>query len=100
LEDTTVIENKNATFECDLNIKNVPVNWYVGGVEVVPGLKYQVLAENFSHCLSILSAKLEDAGEVKAAFRNVSTTCQLTVESTYVACFNNCFNRIASNTAR
>jgi len=41
--------------------------------------------QDYTHCLSILSAKLEDAGEVKAVFQDLSTTCQLTVERMYIS---------------
>jgi hypothetical protein len=73
------------TFECQVSLKNAPVTWTVNGVDVVPGLKYQVLVEDFTHRLDILSAKLEDAGEVKATFRDVFTSCQLTVQRTFMS---------------
>ena len=80
LQDQTVVELKNAKFECELSVKNVPVTWSVGGVEVVAGLKYQVQMKDHLHHLDIKNVKPEDAGEVKAAYRDAATTCQLIVQ--------------------
>ena len=88
LEDVKVTERDNAIFECCVSHKKVPVTWYVAGVEVVPGPKYQVLVEEFTHRLAINVAKPVDQGEVKAVFRDQTSTAQLTVERTSID--NNC----------
>ena len=80
LEDVKVLERENAIFECCVSHQKVPVTWYVAGVEVVPGPKYQVLAEEFTHRLAINMAKPADEGEVKAVFRHQTSTAKLIVE--------------------
>lgn len=80
LEDVKVIERENAIFECCVSHKKIPVTWYVAGVEVVPGPKYQVLMEEFTHRLAINVAKPADEGEVKAVFRDQTSTAKLFVE--------------------
>jgi len=75
-----VIERENAIFECVVSHKKVPIAWYVAGAEVVPGPKYQVLVEDFTHRLAINMAKPADEGEVKAVFRDQTSTAKLVVE--------------------
>jgi len=83
LEDVKVIERENAVFECCVSHKKIPVTWHVAGVEVVPGPKYQVLAEEFTHRLAINMAKPADQGEVTAFFRDQTSTAKLFVERKY-----------------
>ena len=83
LEDVKVIERENAIFECCVSHKKIPVTWHVAGVEVVPGPKYQVLAEEFTHRLAINMAKPADQGEVTAFFRDQTSTAKLFVERKY-----------------
>lgn len=73
-------ENDFAVFECEVSRPKIPVDWYIDEVAVVPSPKYQVLAENTTHKLSINMAKPEDEGQVKAVFRKAVTTAKLTVE--------------------
>jgi len=80
LEDVTVVERENAIFECCVSHPKVPVTWYVAGVEVVPGPKYQVLVEQLTHRLAINMAKPADEGEVKAEFRDQTCTAKLVVQ--------------------
>jgi len=80
LEDVKVTERENAIFECCVSHKKIPVTWYVAGVEVVPGPKYQVLDDEFTHRLAINVAKPIDEGEVKAVFRDQTSTAKLFVE--------------------
>jgi len=80
LEDVKVIERENAIFECCVSHKNVPVTWYVAGVEVVPGPKYQLLSEDFTHRLAINAAKPADETEVKVVFRDQTSTAKLVVQ--------------------
>jgi len=80
LEDVKVTERENAIFECCVSHKNVPVTWFVAGTEVVPGPKYQILADEFTHRLAINVAKPADEAEVKAVFRDQTCTAKLIVQ--------------------
>jgi len=83
LVDVKVVERENAIFECCVSHKKIPVTWYVSGTEVVPGPKYQVLAEEFTHRLAINVTRPADEGEVKAVFRDETSTAKLAVEREY-----------------
>jgi len=83
LEDVKVIERENAIFECCVSHKKVPVTWYVAGVEVVPGPKYQVLEDELTHRLAINVARPADEGEVTAVFRDQTSIAKLFVEREY-----------------
>ena len=83
LSDVTVTERENAIFECCVSHAKVPVTWYVAGSEVVPGPKYQVLADGTTHRLAVNVARRSDEGEVKAVFRDATSTATLTVKREY-----------------
>ena len=80
LSDVTVRERDNAIFECVVSHANVAVQWFVNSVEVVPGPKYQVIAEGLTHRLAINKVTMEDAVEVKAVFRTETSVAKLVVE--------------------
>ena len=77
--DQTVVENEFAVFECEVSHKKIPVEWYLNDVEIVPGPKYQVFAEDCAHRLAVNLAAPEDSGEVKVVFRKASCYAKLTV---------------------
>ncbi|ELT91014.1 hypothetical protein CAPTEDRAFT_109828, partial [Capitella teleta] len=80
LEDLHVKENEFAVFECEVNKKNLPVDWFINEIKIEPSSKHQILAEGVVHRLSINMTKPEDAGDVRAEFRKAVCTAKLTVE--------------------
>ena len=80
LEDKAVVEQEFAVFECETSKANIPVDWFINDKAVEVGPKYQVLAEDNQHKLSINMTRVEDEGEIKAVFRKAVTTAQLTVQ--------------------
>jgi hypothetical protein len=85
LVDLHVTENEFAVFECEVNKKNIPVDWFINEVKIEPTSKHQILMEGTTHRFSINMTKPEDAGEVKAVFRKAVSTAKLTVEREF--CF-------------
>ena len=84
LADQHVKEKENGIFECDVTHKKMPVDWFVKDTKVVPGPKYQVFSEEFTHRLCINIARPVDEGQVKAVFRKAVSQAKLFVERKYL----------------
>ena len=65
IEDQHVKENEFAVFECTVTKKKIPVQWFVHGVEVEPGPKYQV-------CIRVVNIKITFSCSVKGSMMNSS----------------------------
>lgn len=80
LEDVRVIENENATFECEANKPDFKVSWSTKGKQISPSNKYKISQVGKQHTLNIEKVQLDEAGHVSAAIDDVNTRARLIVE--------------------
>ncbi|KAM4870792.1 obscurin-like protein 1 isoform X3 [Urocitellus parryii] len=79
LEDVTVIEGGNATFQLRLSQEGVIGEWARGGVRLQPGPKCHIHAEGHTHRLALSGLGLADSGCVSFTVDSLRCAARLTV---------------------
>ncbi len=60
LQDTEIIEKSTTELTCEMSKPDVPVKWFKGTAEVIPGMRYKIRQEGTQCTLEILNAALDD----------------------------------------
>ncbi|XP_069430739.1 obscurin-like protein 1 isoform X2 [Ovis canadensis] len=79
LEDVTIIEGGNATFQLELSQEGVTGEWARGGVRLQPGPKCQIQAEGPTHHLVLSGLGLADSGCISFTADTLRCAARLTV---------------------
>lgn len=80
LDDVRVVENENASFECEVNKPHFKVSWFTKGKRILPSNKYKIIHVDSKHKLGIDKVQLDEEGQVTAVVDDVKTTANLQVE--------------------
>ena len=68
------------TFECELSVEGVTVEWLKGERAIKKSDKYEIRADGRVHRLIVKDVDDRDVGEYTAQVKNKSTTAKLIVE--------------------
>ncbi len=80
MEDVTVEEKHDATFECQLSKTNVDVTWYFKGKKVTKGDKYHMESIDVTYRITIKDCSLDDATDsVSITHKDAKSTAKLIV---------------------
>lgn len=75
-------EKESAVFECDVNDKDIEVDWWHDGVKItIDGRRFKTEKSNRKRRLLITGVRNEDHGEYKCTTKDDQTMAQLIVES-------------------
>ncbi|KAM6948963.1 obscurin [Aplochiton taeniatus] len=64
LNNVAAVEGKDAVFKCGVTPADANVKWFHKNIPVTAGPRYKIEHGGTSHCLTFISVKQEDAGEV------------------------------------
>jgi hypothetical protein len=80
LDDTSAVENTEATFTCETNDDEAEVVWMLDNKPLPDSDKYKTQSEGTTHTLTIYDLTSNDNCDVSATFGDQSTTAKLAVE--------------------
>lgn len=82
LDNTTAVENTDATFTCTVNDDEAEVTWTINGKPISESDKYHISSDEVTHSLTIKDVCPEDTGIVQATTGDQSTSAELTIAGT------------------